>query len=372
MVELALCFTRRLVHLCWLLAPFPALLAGLAVTHVNLDNRVLSVTHPVAPIRFTINEPASVLVKICDARNILVDKINAGEALPPGEHKASWNGVSLHGDPLPPGAYSVIIEAVSSQGEKVIWDLTDSTGGETLAPQHIAFDRKKRVIRYRLIQTGRVFIRVGIEESSVQRTIANGVVRLAGDHEEPWDGMDASGIIDLAEHPHLQFSVDGYRLSDNTVILLNDDEYYPQQKWMAITAGNAEKRVSLPKRRGLDQHAYHSPDQCRDVHLHIDFPDDLPVNEQGLPIVSGKLPIRITARPGDAALIESQRFEIVFFLNNQMLYENEASYLPYTWTWNPVSITEGINYLTAFIVTFEGHFAVANAKFVLRNSPERL
>lgn len=125
---------------------------------------------------------------------------------------------------------------------------------------------------------------------------------------------------------------------------------------------------SPPRLPLLYQHAYHDRETCHDFDLTISLPEDLPRNKDGLPIISGPTPFRIEMNEDDALLVESQRYEVVYYLNNQMLYENEASYMPYTWTWDPKVLAGGVNYMTAMIFTFGGHYGVTTVKFELAKS----
>ena len=82
-----------------------------------------------------------------------------------------------------------------------------------------------------------------------------------------------------------------------------------------------------------------------------------------VPVVSGRTRFRVAVAPEDQAVVQSQRFEIQFYLDNQMVYENEVSYTPYNWTWDMSRVPPGVHYLTAIVVGYGSHFGVSTMEF---------
>lgn len=336
--------------------------AEMAITGVTASSAVIRAGDKPTSIKFHINEPAHVDLAFYDARNIRVRRINDGKLLAAGDHTYRWDGLDERQQPVPAGAYTYVLTGETVDGKATVHDLSDSTGGETVIADDAVYDATNKVVRYTLPFSARVFVRVGLLEGSVLRTLANGVVREAGVVEEPWDGWDESRAVSIGNHPKLQISIDGYRLSRNTLIISDNGKHRRDPVWVS-GADQSVKRKTGARPSGLNMHAYHAVDSCRDVKLTLALPADLPQNAEGMPIVAGPVAFHADVAPADMAMVESQRFEIMYFLNNQMLYENEVSYLPYTWTWTPQGISPGVNYMTAFIVTLGGHYGVSTVRF---------
>ncbi|MBI5041170.1 MAG: hypothetical protein HZB57_08230 [Gammaproteobacteria bacterium] len=354
--------TAVLIVMLLAICTAPQSKAGIVITGVTASSAVFHAGDKPISIKFRINEPARVDLEFYDARNVRVRQISDGKLLAAGDHTYLWDGLDERQQPVPAGAYTYVLTATTPDGNATVHDLSDSTGGETVIADGAVYDATKKVVRYTLPFSARMFVRAGLLEGSVLRTIANGVVREAGVVEERWDGWDESKVVSIGKHPKLQISIEGYRLSRNTLIVSDNGKHLRNPIWVG-GADQSVKRKTSARPSGLNMHAYHAVDSCRDVKLTLALPGELPLNAEGMPIVAGPAAFHADVAPADMAMVESQRFEIMYFLNNQMLYENEVSYLPYTWTWTSQGTSSGVNYMTAFIVTLGGHYGVSTVRF---------
>ena len=103
---------------------------------------------------------------------------------------------------------------------------------------------------------------------------------------------------------------------------------------------------------------------CRDAILQLEVPGNSISAANDNPQISELTKVRVSMNDDDLRLFESERSEIVFFLGNQILYENEVSYYPYNWEWRPKHLLPGQYYLTAFVVGFNEHFGMSMLKVV--------
>lgn len=339
-----------------------AALAELSITQVTRDKSTLSQHGETIAISFQLSEPAQVTVRIYNPFNELVRTLGKEQSRAAGQQIVSWDGLDDQGVAVPPDAYVYTLSARNSN-EAVLHDLTDITGGEIVSITDITYEPEKNEVTYVVEKPGRVYLRVGIENGFVLKTLLNNEVQTAGTHTLVWDGSDQSQVLSLRDHPKLRFYGSGYRFSENTIIV----------QWLATRDHTAlENRTSrLPKRNakprppGLDRHAYHPVERCRDVTLSLELPNTASTDADGIPIVESGAAWRVGVHPQDQLLMESERSEIVFFLDNQLLYENETSYFPYTWNWSPKVLMSGVHYMTAFVVGFNEHFGFTTRKFKL-------
>ncbi len=336
-------------------------LEGLAITGVSEDNRVISRRGEVSNIKFNINQPAKVYLNIFDARGHLFRQVESAKELDRGDHTLRWDGTDGRGNRARPEAYFYTLSASDSKSEEVIFDLSDQTGGDTVIVENVSYDQENQTVTYTIPKPARVFLRAGIENGFVVRTLVNGAVRLAGTYQEKWDGMDANQVLSLGKHPKLRFFGEGYQLSRNSIVIEDKSNLVRQAEWKSFPSLK-ERRIGSAKPVGLNRHAYHPVEQCRDVKLRLEFVGKVDKKENGTPIINGAVKLRVAIADEDLMMIEAERSEIVFFLDNQLIYENEVSFYPYTWEWNPKGIKSGQYYLTAFVVGFSEHFGVAMVK----------
>lgn len=355
------CFCYLLAGLLWL--PYVSVSAEerLQITGVNTDRTNWKTGEKPISVNFHINKSATVILNIYDARDYLIHSITSEKMIRSGDHVLFWNGLDVKGSAVPPGAYVYTLVATTIENETVIFDLTDQTGGETVIAKDVYYDVENDVIRYNLPYSARMFVRVGIKNGSILRTLVNSVVRQAGMVEESWDGWDESSMVNLKNHPNLDIYAEGFRLSRNTIMVTTDKKNRVNPEWVKFSTNEIIKRKAASRPRGLNLHAYHVREDCRDTKIILSLSNTS--SEGGVPVISSATEFRIDLAPQDSMMFESQRFEAVFYLNGKMIYENEVSYTPYTWTWNPQVIMPSINYMTAFIVGYGGHYAVSTVKF---------
>ena len=316
-------------------------------------------------VRFRLDEPARISLNLYDGRDLLIRRIQAPQdpsaQLPAGDHAIPWDLRDQAGRPVPPEAYRWTLTATTADRRSVEYDLTDVTADGDLAVAELRWDAGAGVIRYRLSAPGRVNIRIGLDNNGpLLRTLLDWVVRDAGDHAEPWDGRDASGVLNLAEHPRLAIAWDGFGLSDNSVLVGPPRDQV--QVIEDITWGEERRTVKRQDKKRMHFHRQQPMEERADYQIHLTLPDGLPRDAEGLPIVSGVVPVRLDVPDSERERVLARRFEPVFFVDGIFAFENEVGFLPMTWRWDTVGTNPGIHYVTANLRGYEGNFGIATLK----------
>jgi hypothetical protein len=191
------------------------------------------------------------------------------------------------------------------------------------------------------------------------------VPRPAGANEETWDGLDASGALSLFDHPQLLVAVSAFKLPENSILVgpaPSKVTLIAQRSWppeVRKSAGaSAAKRMYAHSQQPLEQRG--------DFSAGLVLPAGLARNAEGLPIVSHPIPVRLEIAESTRALVIARRFEPVFFLDGQYVFENEMGFVPMTWNWDPRSVNPGVHYLTVNLRGYEGNFGMATVKVVVQ------
>ncbi|MCO6411404.1 MAG: hypothetical protein J5I92_01545 [Thiogranum sp.] len=336
------------------LSAAPQTTEGLQLTGVSVSpNTISPQENESATIRFNLSRAASVALEIYDAYDQRTWHAASQQPLAAGDHAMPWPGVDDAGKPVAPGAYYYVLKASSSDGSAVTHDLTDVTGGKNVKVERIRFLPEEGLIEYAVPETAFLFVRYGIEDHVLLGTLVNAKVHTPGQYRVPWNGYDASGRIKLAGHPEVGFFAHGMNLSRNAIVVKG-----PQPEASPPLADQAVIRAAALKPIGLNAHAYHKRHLCRDFGVTLDLIDAAQA-DKGAPLVSGRTRFRVDVAPEDQAVVQNQRFEIQFYLDNQMIYENEVSYTPYNWTLDMSAIPPGTHHLTALVVGYGAHFGVS-------------
>jgi hypothetical protein len=338
---------------------------SLTITQVSVSPQIVKSKNEDVQINFQISKPAEVVTKIYDAINRLIWQ-SQPVFLTKGSHAVSWNGKDLNQKDVLPEAYFFTVEAKGEDGEFVSFDLTDMTGGESLLLENLKYNSETHKLTFTAPKTGRYMLRVGIARAFAINTLINNKVVAAGEHELIWDGYDASHVYDSSEHPNLLFGSFGYALSQNHILVRPQDQKLNSYAVAFEQKSTVTKRVKENLlRENLSPHSYRPVDQARDVKLNLSLPSDLKKNSNGAYIFDKSYPIKIDLMADDVMVMEAQRGEIVLFLDNQLIHDNEVSYYPYTFNWGPKILDGKEHLLTFFVAGFAGNIGTATIKVQL-------
>ena len=309
-------------------------------------------------IRFRIDAPAQIRLEIWDLRDRRVRELRSEGELPAGEHALPWDGRDEKGRTVPPGAYHYTMEASGGDGSVVRHDPTDSSGGDEVRVAHLRWDPETARVHYVAPADCIVSVRAGLGGGGpFLRTIVDWAARPGGRHAEPWDGQDASAVLDLRRHPKLDISVQAISLPTNTVFV-SPQARASSQGWIDFEEEPPQRPAAREKRPGW--FAVQAPHSRRDVPIVLSL-----VDEEGKPLdgqspVAG--PVRVQLEVPDAAERErllAERFEVVFFVDGLFRFENEVGFLPTSWRWDTSAIAPGVHYVTANLLGYRGNFGTA-------------
>jgi hypothetical protein len=311
-------------------------------------------------IQFALDEAADVAINWYDGREYRVHRQALGK-MSAGEHDATWDGRDAAGKSLPAEAYHFVFE-VSANNKTVLVDTTDSTAGKPVPEFTARWLPEKKALEYALPSPGRVRLRVGLDNNGpLMNTVLDWVPRGAGIHREPWDGKDASNVIDLGKHPKLVVVAEAFSLPANTVLVGKTEG---QSTFVTL-----DKPVRRAKTADYRKQMFDFSQQV--LQQLGDFPLELHVagasKSGAVPVVSGVVRLVLDVNDRHMARISGTRFEPVLYLDGQFLFENEVGFLPLAYNWDTRAVNEGEHYITANVRGYEGNFGIATMKLIVRH-----
>ena len=87
--------------------------------------------------------------------------------------------------------------------------------------------------------------------------------------------------------------------------------------------------------------------------------------EDNIPVVSNFVPVRIKLDERDKLDLINSRFEIIFFIDNVFLFEEEEGTSPFTFRLDTRGLNEGKHILTVNIYGFDDHIASRSKKILV-------
>lgn len=316
-------------------------------------------------VRFNLSEQADVVLSIFDGRDHLIYQ-HEDPSLAAGDHAIAWSGHDRAGATVPAEAYTYALTANNAKGRS-IHDLTDLTGGQRIEVKDVHWDAEAGAVRYYLDKPARVNLRLGLDSGPYLRTVVDWVPRQAGAHAETWDGMDASGVMDLAKNPALKPVVAAYTLPDNTIFVgAAPDRIH----FVAETAKpSLRERTIAPPVRQIANSAQQPLETRGDVDAFLTLVGNFKQDADGRWRVSGRVPFRADVAKADRQRVIQRRFEAAFYVDGIFTYENELGYLPLTWHWDASALNPGEHFVTLNIRGYEGNFGTATVKVLVEPAP---
>jgi hypothetical protein len=347
----------------------PVTSASLAISDVRPDRvQIDPQEREVVTFSFRVSDPASVVLHLYDGRGIEVRHVDSTGELGSGLHQLGWDGKDWQGIQVPPEAYAYTLSATARDGTRTVFDLTDLTGGEALTPRDVKYTAGSHSIDYVLDRPARVNIRLGLQnDGPLLRTLIDWVPRREGQQSEAWDGMDGSGAISLAAHPSLAIGVNAFALPDNTIFVGSAPSVV---RLIDQLPEPVLRREAAAQPKHMYDHAQQPLDSRGDYTIRLKLPPGL-ATRAGIPVVEGPVPLTIESDDRDRARVISRRFEPVYYVDGQFLFENEVGFLPMTWVWDPATSSEGVHYLTVNLRGYEGNFGMATRRIYVRHSTSK-
>ena len=303
--------------------------------------------------RYTLTQPASVSIDLVDEDGRVLDRLSGGQQAA-GPRRITWDG-RVDGRPAPNGAYRYVIIA-EGDGRRAVYDPSAMTGGEELLARDFHFDPKTGILEFVLPKAGYARLRAGIEGFPHLRTLMDWTPMEAGRHTRAWDGLDASGLVRLSEHPKLSIKLTAFALPDNAVIVANSPT--------ATRPSTAAPAYPPATKAEGYLHARHRRADCGDARCQLEFPGAA-TDAGGRPRLSGQATVRVTLDPADAPRMVNRRFEVVVYEDLTVLFEDEESTNPFTFAWDTTRLPPGEHLLTINLLSYDDHYALATVPVVI-------
>lgn len=280
-----------------------------------------------------------------------------------------WDGKDAKGKCVSPGVYLYQIvgkgtETISDQtlSYRTAESIIDFSGcGMEIKPKDFTFNPNTGEFQFIAPKPVRARMRIGIEDFPHLLDFLDWEPLEAGKHSFKWDGYDASGNIKLIDHPKLAAYLRYYTIPECSIIVKSNAERtgYTNQRLL----DNSGLKSNYPEHAFF--HALHPRSRCHAIRFNMEFLNQH-INSDGITVVSGDVPVRIHLHPDDKSWVVDERFEVMFYVDTQYIYEEEDGSSPFTYTWDTNSLSEGFHVLTVNILSYNDHLGVVSRKVLVK------
>ena len=341
-----------------------------AISDIAVESRTFRPSNgETVSITYKLSRPGKAIIKIFDPDMYLIRDLT-GEVDKPGLNRVIWDGRDLGGRVVPDGAYFFVIEALDSERSLATYDPVTFSGGESIAPVELTFDRATGLVRYQLTRDAWVKIRAGISGGPLLKTIVNLAPRLVGENEEFWDGKDDSGHVEIIGQKDWKLMAEAISLPENSVIAVGNEEY-DYFEYTNVMASDRPRKSNRSVARGEKWLLGLPTDRLVRLGMQPRFRFELPQaiakTETQIPIVRGKVPFLIILDKEVKRYVTEQRYEIVFFVDFRFGGEVDEGYSPYKWVWDSRTTRNGEHIITVNVATLTGQVESVSLKVLVNN-----
>ena len=304
-----------------------------------------------ASVKFSIDSDAAVIQSVLDESGASVVEIPLGN-LPKGEHRVAWDGRTASGDFARPGVYLLALTAINETGTTT-WNPAMFEGGEPASINDLVLESELRSVKFQLPSPSRIRVRFGLNDGPMVGTPIDFEALGAGTQSVSFEGIMAPGWGDFWEHPDRHVWVTAYRLPSNAVIVKAGEGLVDRPRLrLPAVSGNVDVLT----------HAEHAPSLCKDPEVSARLSGVKVFDDEGLPVVSEVVDLVIDVPdPANRAQFESARFEVMIFLDDYFLMEDEDSVLPFHYRFDVSRFPSGVH---SFLVNVSGYSHHTGIRFL--------
>lgn len=336
---------------------------ALSIQHVSHSPKNASQANKAGvTVRFNLDSPASVALKIYDDRDYLIRTIKSSGQLEAGDNTLYWNIKDAFGEYVPDEAYHYTIEAKGS-GETVLYDVTDLLSNNKNSIRNLKWDRDKGEISYLLSDDSRINIRAGIADGGpLLTTVMNWLPRKRGLHIEKWNGYGKNGKFNISKIPRAEIFTDAYAFSSNSILV---GEKVTAAKYVDKADSTDARKKKSKSNVMLDQANKKAKDRA-DYTLVIELPDTK-IYKKNIPVYKGKVPVKLTVSKEDLIRMSRDRFEPILFVDGQYVSEIETGFFPITWQLDTSALTTGEHFITINVRGYDGQYGSTSKSIYIEN-----
>ncbi|HPB31152.1 MAG TPA: hypothetical protein PLB62_06830, partial [Candidatus Sumerlaeota bacterium] len=240
--------------------------------------------------------------------------------------------------------------------------------------EDVLYDPEAGGVAYTLKTPSRVLLRAGLRDGPLLKTLINWAPRPAGTHREPWDGKDESGVVDAAKMNGFMIICRAAALPENSIIVTASSSPDSQSAGRDIQTDDRRKAViaALSSRdKAIEPAAWLPRKNIRTPVFSLSAGNtaasESEAAEPPIPVLSGEAGLVVSLDAGTRTMMLEQRYEIILFVDGEMMGEVEQGYSPYTWVLDTTEFPDGEHLITVNVAGLNDQIGTQSMKIVISN-----
>ena len=345
----------------WRAAPTPAVPPGepLLLSEIGAHPKTLRRGRDAeVELRFRLSHPASVSVDVVDEAGHARRRLAARD-LAAGAHALRWDGADAAGEPVPDGVYRYVLTAEHADGRRARHDPSTEPWGERMEPTEFTLDDATGRMRWIQPRAGLARLRTAVQGFPLLGTLLDWAPLEGGEQTLDWNGLDASGEVELGAYPARWITLELIELPRNTIFVAGGT-LAPA----SVPGREAEYPPMLASGERSHLEARKPRSQALAPAIALEFPG-AELDPADLPLVRGVVPVRVTIAPEHVASMVDALFEVAFYVDLTFFFEDEESTTPMTWMWDTSDLPPGPHLLTVNVFSYDGRIGCLTRSVVV-------
>lgn len=315
-----------------------------------------------AAISWTLAEPGTVTLRICDINGNIVRTLVDKQQLEDGSHTVQWEGLYADGSPVVNGLYFPIIQGKSPRKGTSTYNPSSMAWGEDVSPMELNYDADRQTLSFGVARMTYGRLRVGLKEGGpVYRTLAPWQLWQPGQHEIPWNGKDAAGLHTVMDQAELSYSFDAFALPENSLIVMGapQADSYDQRQLQKFP-------VHPPSGAHLSYFSVNPGSQGAEPELAVAWQQSS--QQDGLTLLRGKASCLVSfADPNKEASSLQGGSELILYLDDTYVVEVPVEELPALIGFDTTGFDNGAHTVTINLLTADDRAGISLHKVSINN-----
>jgi hypothetical protein len=337
-------------------------------------------------ISYHLDRVATVTTTVMDSNHYRMKVLEEKRKVPAGVHTIVWDGRDEQGRQAPPNAYYFTVKAVFEDGSSRSYNPAFS-GGEYEGIIPITMSKADQRLSFFLAKASRVRIRAGIQRGPLKKTLVEWGAFSSGEHFISWDGYDESGSLVVWDDPYFVISATGFTLPPHSMVIRGEQAIfnaYWNERAAADNMTLAQYLIDSPdsiaaalaRNEVMENTLAQATGSVSNFYFTNSFnntPPNMDVFLGSKKIASGDVmdvtgPTRLVIDFPEStkALFLDQRYEILMYIDDKLVMEDETGYTPYSWVLDPSHLAKGDHILTINIATLNDKVGAWSHRFSVR------
>jgi hypothetical protein len=335
------------------------------IKDVTIDNPKIDLSEGggTSTISFHLDEACTVNLFICNVKGDIIRNIVTNEAMTPGEHTETWDGIDDNIYPADNGLYFPILQCKSKRKGRFTYNPSAESWGEEITPEDFNYNTSNEELTFETSQTAFARLRVGLKDGGpVYKTLAPWQLWLPGKHSVQWNGKDRQDFKSVLGKENLSYSFDAFSLPTNSITVFNPEPaksiYQPQYKQFPIQP---------PKGGRLSYFSLEADSQGEEPELMVDLTKSKK-DWRGRTVLKGDVLYNITFADLDkkASTLKAGS-ELIIYVDDTYVIENPIDSLPATIGFDSRKFSNGKHEVTINLLTTDDRAGISIHNVMIKN-----